>query len=380
MQHMVRLIDDLLDVSRITADKLELRQEPVDARRQSSSRPSRPARPLIDHGGLAHADLDAAGPAGHPHRRRHAADAGRSRTCCSNACKYTARGGRIEVAAAASRTIDVVLSVRDNGIGIPRGFAAQPLRDVLAGRPPLERSEGGLGHRPVAGPAARRAARRHGRRPQRGRRHAAASSSSGCRWRRTARPRAPTRIRAAGTARPRAACWWSTTTGHADSAGGAAHADGPRARPPTTARRRSCGAERFRPEVILLDIGMPKLNGYEACRRIRQQPWGAGMRIDRAHRLGPGARIGADARRPVSTVTSSSRSIPTRSSGCSARCNAAGTILGYAFGHVPQHTLPRQARTLVERHHRRRPRRGSRRDAGVHIPGERPALVDPRSE
>lgn len=31
----------------------------------------------------------------------------------------------------------------------------------------------------------------------------------------------------------------------------------------------------FRPDVILLDIGMPKLNGYETCRRIRKEPWGA---------------------------------------------------------------------------------------------------------
>ena len=36
-------------------------------------------------------------------------------------------------------------------------------------------------------------------------------------------------------------------------------------------------AATFRPDAILLDIGMPKLNGYEACRRIRQQAWGKSM-------------------------------------------------------------------------------------------------------
>jgi CheY-like chemotaxis protein len=36
-------------------------------------------------------------------------------------------------------------------------------------------------------------------------------------------------------------------------------------------------AERFRPEIALLDIGMPRLNGYDACRRLRSAPWGKEM-------------------------------------------------------------------------------------------------------
>jgi DNA-binding response OmpR family regulator len=38
-------------------------------------------------------------------------------------------------------------------------------------------------------------------------------------------------------------------------------------------------AEKLRPEVILLDIGLPRLNGYDACRRIREQAWGKDMVI-----------------------------------------------------------------------------------------------------
>ena len=36
-------------------------------------------------------------------------------------------------------------------------------------------------------------------------------------------------------------------------------------------------AEAHRPDVALLDLGVPVMDGYELCRRIREQPWGRGM-------------------------------------------------------------------------------------------------------
>jgi CheY-like chemotaxis protein len=35
----------------------------------------------------------------------------------------------------------------------------------------------------------------------------------------------------------------------------------------------------FRPELVILDLGMPKLNGYDTCRRMRAEPWGRTLKI-----------------------------------------------------------------------------------------------------
>ena len=65
-------------------------------------------------------------------------------------------------------------------------------------------------------------------------------------------------------------------------------------------------AGEFRPDVVLLDIGLPKLNGYEACRRIREQPWGKGMVLI-AVTGGARRRTAAAPTRRGSTTTWSSR-------------------------------------------------------------------------
>jgi signal transduction histidine kinase len=141
VSHMVRLVDDLLDVSRITRDKLELRRTRVELA-SVVHQAVETCRPLAEMGDLA---IELALP-GHP----VFLDADPVRLAqvfsnlLNNACKYTGRGGTIRVGAE-RRGADVVVSVKDSGVGISPDKLESIFEMFTQLETTLERSRSGLG-------------------------------------------------------------------------------------------------------------------------------------------------------------------------------------------------------------------------------------------
>jgi PAS domain S-box-containing protein len=141
VRHMARLLDDLLDVSRITRGTLELRREFLDLKAVVDAA-IETARPALD--GKGHTlvvNIASALP-------RLFADGLRIAQVLSNlltnAAKYTDAGGRIELSAKESAG-ELVIEVADTGIGIAADSLPRIFHMFSQLRPALERSEGGLG-------------------------------------------------------------------------------------------------------------------------------------------------------------------------------------------------------------------------------------------
>ncbi len=187
VRQLTRLVDDLLDISRVSRGKIELRPQRVDMAFIVRSA-AQAVRPLVDERRHElHLSID-------PEAIELDADPVRLEqvfvNLFNNAAKYTEPGGRIAIEA----TLDAshaVVRVTDTGIGIPPDLLAPRLRPVHPGRPHAVAVRGGPGHRPEHGPEARRAARRPGRGPKRRPRPGQPPSPSACRpWPRPRRPRA----------------------------------------------------------------------------------------------------------------------------------------------------------------------------------------------
>lgn len=270
--HMVRLIDDLLDVSRIGRGKLQLRTERVELA-AVVARAVEVVRPHVEAAGH---DLQVYLPAtpvylaGDPVRLAQV-----FANLLTNACKYTRAAGRIQLTAEVRRH-EVVVSVKDNGIGIaahqlPRLFEMFTQVDEA-----LEQSQGGLGIGLAlvkglvdlhgGGVVARSDGPGKGSEfvvtlPTAGEGSTAGATSA------TVTP---------GTAKHRILI----ADDNRDSADSLAKLLRMTGHQPHTAYdgvEALEAAERLQPDVVLLDIGMPRLDGLEAARRIRKQAWGQRM-------------------------------------------------------------------------------------------------------
>ena len=276
LAQMVRLIDDLLDVSRITLGKLQLRRQRV-ALSAVIEQAVETCRPNIESAGH-HLTVDL--PA-----EPIWVDADATRLAqvfanlLNNACKYTDAGGRLRVCAgrdeSAAGQASAWVSVQDNGIGIAPEFLPRLFDQFSQVEASMERSGGGLG---VGLSLANTLIEMHGgsisahsEGPDRGStfvvRLPLALDA------RTAAPQVP--HGASPPAPGRRILVVDDNRDNTDSLALLLQLEGHEAR---TAYDGVDGvelADRWRPDVVLLDIGMPRRNGYDACRLIRSRPWGA---------------------------------------------------------------------------------------------------------
>jgi PAS domain S-box-containing protein len=269
---MTRLIDDLLDIGRIASNKLELRMERVELGDvlQGAIETS---RPLLDSSGH---DFEATLPSEPIHLE---ADATRLAQVVSNllnnAAKYTERGGRIRLAAE-RRGTEAVIRVSDSGIGIPSEMISRIFEMFTQADRSVDRSQGGLG---VGLTLARRLVELHGGTIEARSEGSGMGSEFVVRLPAIARPITET---PRGGKRSNVLDFSSSlrvlvVDDNEDSAAGLGillEMTGNEVRTAHDGIEALGAAESFRPHVVLLDIGLPKMDGYDVARTIRRQPWG----------------------------------------------------------------------------------------------------------
>ncbi len=269
---IVRLVDDLLDVSRITRGKIELRQERVELASavNHAVEATRPLVQSLNHGLTVTLPPQPIYLCGDSTRLAQIIG-----NLLNNACKFTAKGGHIWL------TIEhqgeqAIIRVRDTGIGITAEQSSYIFEIFTQVDTSLERGQRGLG---IGLTLVKQLTEMHGGTVEVHSDGDDQGSEFVVRlplWREIPKPpslsesklpiKTSRRILVVDDNRDAAmslAAWLKLISNETRIA-----YDGLAALETAAA---------FRPDVILLDIGLPKMNGYDVARRIREQPWGEKM-------------------------------------------------------------------------------------------------------
>lgn len=272
-QLLTRLVDDLLDVSRITRGKIVLHKMPV-ALGDVIAAAVETSRPLLDAAGHT---LTVTLPPRPVWIEADAVRIGQSiSNLLNNAAKFTPRGGTVAICGGIEGR-DVVIRIRDNGVGI----APSALPDVFdlfsQIDPGLERARGGLG---IGLHLVRSFVEMHGGSVSARSEGPGRGSEFVVRLPRMST--APQRVAAAPAALPPAGSGQrilvvDDNRDGAESLSLLLELMGHEIRTAHDGVEAVEQAAAFAPHVVLLDLGLPKLDGYEAARRIRAMPHGSGI-------------------------------------------------------------------------------------------------------
>jgi PAS domain S-box-containing protein len=273
--HLARIVDDLLDVSRITRGKIALKKQILDLN-AIVAQALEASRPLCE----ARRHTVELRPAGEP----LPLDADPTRLAqvllnlINNAAKYTPEGGRIWIDVRREDNL-AVMHVRDNGIGISPALLPRVFELFVQGDRGLDRTEGGLG---IGLTLVRRLVEMHGGSVT----AFSAGAGDGSEFvvrlplalgHAVAPPSPPEAMQT-----PRARRRILVVDDNRDFANTLAallETFGHEVRTVYDGRTAVAIAAEYRPDAVLLDIGLPEMNGYEVARELRQVPGLAQVRL-----------------------------------------------------------------------------------------------------
>jgi PAS domain S-box-containing protein len=270
---LIRLVDDLLDVARIAQSRIVLKKEPLEigslvdqaletvqpivGERGHQLRVNKPSTPLYVHGDRARLAQSLS-------------------NLLHNAAKYTDPGGAITVAVTAAAE-QLELEVRDTGIGITEYLLPQVFDLFVQSEQTLDRAQGGLG---IGLSIVKGLIEMHGGTVK------AASAGAGCGSTFTIRlPRItpPAEVleqqSRSGSSVRRRVLVVDDNVDAADSLALLLKSDGHEAATAYSANSALEAVERLRPEIVLLDVGLPQRDGYEIARLLRASNTVPGMRL-----------------------------------------------------------------------------------------------------